>query len=227
MLMDVNMPELDGFELAAMIRQHPRCERTAIIFVSAVHLSDLDRVRGYETGAVDYVSVPVVPEILRAKVGVFADLYRKTTELERLNRTLEERVLGAHRGAREHDRASCASGSSACASRARRSPRPTGARPSFSRCSRTSCAIPCSRSGPRSSCCARRARRPSRLAWARDVIDRQVNHLVRLVDDLLDASRISSGKLELRLGRIDLVPVVLARWSRIGRWPTAIVIASR
>ena len=61
-LMDVNMPELDGFELAAMIRQHPRCRRTAILFVSAVHLTDLDRVRGYAAGAVDYVSVPVVPE---------------------------------------------------------------------------------------------------------------------------------------------------------------------
>ena len=91
-LMDVNMPELDGFELAAMIRQHPRCQKTAIIFVSAVHLTDLDRVKGYATGAVDYVSVPVVPEILRAKIGVFLDLYRKTAELERLNRTLEERV---------------------------------------------------------------------------------------------------------------------------------------
>ena len=86
------MPELDGFELAAMIRQHPRCRSTAIIFVSAVHLTDLDRVKGYETGAVDYVSVPVVPEILRAKIGVFVDLYRKTAELERLNHTLEERV---------------------------------------------------------------------------------------------------------------------------------------
>jgi len=91
-LMDVNMPELDGFELAAMIRQHPRCRRTAIIFVSAVHLTDIDRVKGYAAGAVDYVSVPVVPDILRAKIGVFVDLYRKTTELEKLNRTLEERV---------------------------------------------------------------------------------------------------------------------------------------
>ena len=98
------MPELDGFELAAMIRQHPRCRRTAIIFVSAVHLSDLDRVKGYETGAVDYVSVPVVPEILRAKIGVFADLYRKTSELERLNHTLEERVSERTAELAVHDR---------------------------------------------------------------------------------------------------------------------------
>lgn len=91
-LMDVSMPELDGFELAEIIRQHPRYQRTAIIFVSAVHLTDLDRLRGYQHGAVDYVSVPVVPEILRAKVSVFADLYRKTRQLEQLNRELEQRV---------------------------------------------------------------------------------------------------------------------------------------
>jgi PAS domain S-box-containing protein len=92
-LMDVSMPELDGFQLAAMIRQHPRFQRMAIIFVSAVHLTDLDQLKGYEHGAVDYISVPVVPELLRAKVRVFADLHRKTRQLETLNRELEQRVL--------------------------------------------------------------------------------------------------------------------------------------
>src|SRR5215831_5786508 len=91
-LMDVCMPELDGFELAAMIRDHPRFRKTAIIFVSAIHLTDVDRLRGYEIGAVDYVPVPVVPEVLRAKVKVFAELYRKTQQLEQLNRELEWRV---------------------------------------------------------------------------------------------------------------------------------------
>jgi PAS domain S-box-containing protein len=91
-LMDVCMPELDGFELARMLRDHPRYEKTAIIFISAIHLSDLDRVRGYETGAVDYVPVPVVPEILRAKVKIFAELWRKTRQLEQLNGELERRV---------------------------------------------------------------------------------------------------------------------------------------
>src|SRR5580700_4707638 len=91
-LMDVSMPEIDGFELADMIRQHPRFQKTAIIFISGVHLTDLDRIRGYRSGAVDYISVPVIPELLRAKVSVFAELYRKTRELERLNRELEQRV---------------------------------------------------------------------------------------------------------------------------------------
>lgn len=87
-LMDVSMPELDGFELAEMIRQHPRFQKTAIIFISAVHLTDLDRLKGYQRGAVDYISVPVVPELLRAKVSVFAELHRKTHQLEVLNSEL-------------------------------------------------------------------------------------------------------------------------------------------
>jgi PAS domain S-box-containing protein len=91
-LIDVVMPDLDGFELATMIREHPRFERTAIIFVSAIHMTDLDRLRGYEVGAVDYLPVPVVPDLLRAKVRLFVDLYRKTRQLERLNTELERRV---------------------------------------------------------------------------------------------------------------------------------------
>ncbi len=91
-LMDVSMPEMDGFEMAEIIRQHPRFQKTAIIFISGVHLTDLDRLKGYERGAVDYISVPVVPAVLRAKVSVFAELHRKTRQLETLNRELEERV---------------------------------------------------------------------------------------------------------------------------------------
>jgi len=91
-LIDVCMPELDGFQLASMIREHPRFRKTAIIFISAIHLTDVDRLRGYEMGAVDYVPVPVVPEVLRAKVRIFAELFRKTRELERLNLKLERRV---------------------------------------------------------------------------------------------------------------------------------------
>jgi signal transduction histidine kinase len=92
-LVDVCMPEQDGFELVAMIREHPRFQKTAIIFVSAILMAEPDRLRGYEAGAVDYVSVPIVPELLRAKVRVFAELYRKTRDLEKLNAELEQRVL--------------------------------------------------------------------------------------------------------------------------------------
>src|SRR5262250_1236657 len=89
-LMDVSMPELDGFELADLIRQHPRHQDTAIIFISGVHMTDIDRVHGYERGAIDYLSVPVVPEVLRAKVSVYVELYRKTRQLEALNRELQD-----------------------------------------------------------------------------------------------------------------------------------------
>ena len=91
-LIDVVMPQLDGFQLATMIREHPRFQKLAIIFVSAIQVGEMDHLRGYEIGAVDYVSVPVVPKVLRAKVRVFVDLYRKTRQLEVLNSELEARV---------------------------------------------------------------------------------------------------------------------------------------
>jgi len=91
-LTDVCMPDLDGFELAAMIREHPRYQKTAIIFVSAIQVTDLDLLRGYAAGAVDYVPVPVIADLLRAKVRVFAELYRKSRQLEVLNAELEHRV---------------------------------------------------------------------------------------------------------------------------------------
>ncbi|MGG5891076.1 response regulator [Falsiroseomonas sp. HC035] len=91
-VLDVVMPDIGGFELATTIRAHPRFERTPIIFVSALHVTDLDRLRGYEVGAADYLPVPVVPELLRAKVRVFAELHRKTRQLERANAELERRV---------------------------------------------------------------------------------------------------------------------------------------
>ena len=133
------MPDLDGYELAAMIRQHPRYQKTSIIFVSAIMLTDLDRLRGYECGGVDYVPVPVVPEILRAKVSVFAELYRKTRALERLNEELEQRVAERTAALEAIDRG---------AARKR-----TGARTSSWPCWRTSCAIRWRRSAPRCSCC--------------------------------------------------------------------------
>ena len=103
-LVDVCMPDLDGFQLAAMIRDHPRFQKTAIIFISAILLSEMDSLRGYEMGAVDYVPVPVIPEVLRAKVKVFAELYRKTREFEQLNQQLEARVRGTNCGTGDVDR---------------------------------------------------------------------------------------------------------------------------
>lgn len=88
-LTDVNMPGLDGFDLADSIRDHPRFQNTAIIFISGANITDTDRLKGYEHGAVDYLFIPVIPELLRAKVRVFADLYRKTRKLEMLNADMQ------------------------------------------------------------------------------------------------------------------------------------------
>ena len=87
-LLDINMPGMDGFETASLIHQHPRFEKTPIIFVTAVNVGDMDRLRGYKLGAVDYVSVPVIPEIMRTKVSVLAELHRKRRELQLANQHL-------------------------------------------------------------------------------------------------------------------------------------------
>ena len=92
LLVDVCMPEMDGFDLVNRVRHHPRFRDTAIILVSGIQVSDLDRLRGYDSGAMDYVPVPFVPELLRAKVRVFVDLFRKTRRLQQLNLHLEELV---------------------------------------------------------------------------------------------------------------------------------------
>jgi len=91
-LLDVRMPIMDGFETAQLIRQRPRSEFTPIIFVTALDEAQTDMGRGYELGAVDFVFAPVVPAILRAKVGVFVDLYRAQQELRRYRTQLEELV---------------------------------------------------------------------------------------------------------------------------------------
>lgn len=81
-LLDVNMPGMDGFETASLIHEHPRFEKMPIIFVTAINLSDLDRMRGYRLGAFDYVMVPIIPEILRSKVIALTELCRKRRDLE-------------------------------------------------------------------------------------------------------------------------------------------------
>jgi PAS domain S-box-containing protein len=77
-LMDVFMPNMDGFETAGFIRQRAQCANTPIIFITSVHNTDDLTARGYSLGAVDYIFSPIVPDVLRTKIGVFLDLYRKT-----------------------------------------------------------------------------------------------------------------------------------------------------
>lgn len=91
-LVNACLSETNGFELASAIRKHPRCQKTAIILISASDQTDLDRVKGYDCGAMDYISVPIVSEIMRAKVSVFVDLFRKTRDVHRLNAKLQRQA---------------------------------------------------------------------------------------------------------------------------------------
>jgi two-component system, sensor histidine kinase and response regulator len=91
-LLDVRMPIMDGFETAQLIRQRPRSELTPIIFVTALDQAEADMGRGYNLGAVDFVFAPVVPAVMRAKVGVFVELYRGQQELRRYRSQLETLV---------------------------------------------------------------------------------------------------------------------------------------
>ena len=194
-LMDVCMPDVDGFELASMIRQHPRYQKTAIILISAIHLADVDRVKGYEVGAVDYVPVPVVPEILRAKVSVFVDLYRKTRELETLNVLLEERV-----SERTADLASLAA----------RLQETDRRKDQFIATLAHELRNPLAPIATAAKILQRKAIEDPDVQMAQRIIDRQSAHLTRLVEDLLDLSRISRNKLELRTERTELGAVINA-----------------
>ena len=194
-LVDVCMPDFDGYELASMIREHPRFQQTSIIFVSAILMTDLDRLRGYECGGVDYVPVPVVPEILRAKVSVFSELYRKTRALERLNSELEQRVA---------ERTAALEATTASLQEADRR------KDEFLAMLAHELRNPLA--PIRTAVQVLRQKEPaeSQRAHARDIIERQVEHLVRLIDELLDVSRITMGVITLRLEPV-LISAAVAR----------------
>jgi signal transduction histidine kinase len=229
-LLDVNMPEMDGFETATLIHQHPRHEKTPIIFVTAVHLTDLDRIRGYNLGAVDYVFVPVVPQILRSKVAVLCELYRQRRELQRLNRTLERantELAGANAALqaekalelRTHNdqlertnRDLAHTNSTLQAEIAERRRVEEKLRDTDRRKDEFLATLAHELRNPLAP--IRNALRLLRSGDARaagdamQIMQRQLRQMVRLIDDLLDVSRITRGKLEMRKHRVELQAVL-------------------
>ncbi len=203
-LMDVSMPEIDGFELASMIRQHPRFQKTAIIFVSAVRLTDLDRLKGYEVGAVDYIPVPVIPEILRAKVSVFAELFRTTRELETLNHELERRV---------EERTAELEASTAREREARLAAEAaTQVRDEFLSVAAHELKTPLTGLRATAQILARRMRRgdvdaPLWLAEGLQTVDQQAERLARLIGQLLDVSRLDQDRLTIERIPTDLTEI--------------------
>ncbi len=192
-LLDVSMPGMDGFETAAMIHDHPRFESIPIIFVTGVHDSEFDALKGYRLGAVDYVSIPIVPEILRSKVSVLVELYMQRRELQRLNRSLAEAnvTLQAEK-ARELERANQNLEQANAALRdADRH------KDEFIAILAHELRNPLAPIRAAVDMMSLMPLEQPQLRWAREVIDRQTMHLSRLVDDLLDVSRISRGTIKL------------------------------
>ncbi len=233
-LLDVSMPEMDGFEAARLIHDHPRFEKTPIIFVTGVHVTELDRLKGYKIGAVDYVSIPVVPEILRSKVAVLVELYCKRRELRELNRNLAQanarlaeanttlqaektRELTALNATLQRANADLERANRNLQSEVAERARAEAALKEADRHKDEFLAM-----------LAHELRNPlapilnavqlmrmkpmadPQLSRSREVIERQLAHLTRLVDDLLDVARITRGRINLSREPIELA-VLIAR----------------
>src|SRR5674476_280856 len=92
-ILDVQMPGMNGYETLEMMRQRKKTKYLPVIFVSAIHQSDLNIIRGIETGAVDFIPKPIIPDILKGKVQVFLDLYLQRKKLDDLLVEMEETNL--------------------------------------------------------------------------------------------------------------------------------------
>ncbi len=186
-LLDVNMPDIDGLETASLIRRHRRSARTPILFISA-HVDEAQAQRGYALGAVDYIPSPVVPQVLRSKVRVFVELFRMNQRMQAhaAEREALARAEAARAAAEEADRRK--NEFLAMLAHELRNP------------------LAPIRNAVHIMHGAQDA--PETLAWARDVISRQAEHLARLIDDLLDVSRIMQGKVMVHRERITLAHIV-------------------
>jgi signal transduction histidine kinase len=227
-LLDVSMPEMDGFETAQLIHEHPRFEGTPIIFVTGVHVSELDRLKGYGLGAVDYVYVPVVPEILRSKVAVLVELHSQRMELQRLNASLSQAnaELDAANQELQREKARELANLNRSLEEANRELAAGNEKLLLEIGERRRAQQELLEADHRKDDFLailghelRNPLAPIRVAIAilqrygpddpaqvrmRDLIDRQVQHMTRLIDDLLDVSRITQGKINLKPAPLDV-----------------------
>src|SRR5262252_7873651 len=97
LVLDIKMPGMSGIELAQLIKQRKRSRHVPILFLTAHSINDEELIRGYGVGAVDYLSKPINPEILRSKIGVFVELYRATRAILELNDALQREVAAKDR----------------------------------------------------------------------------------------------------------------------------------
>jgi signal transduction histidine kinase len=233
-LLDVKMPGMDGFETAELIHDHPRFETIPIIFVTGVHVTEFDRLKGYKAGAIDYVYIPVIPEILRSKVAVLVELYAKRRELQAVNKELAEsnkqladanyslqmektRELEELNGhlQRANDELSRSNQSLETEIRERmraedQLKEAVVKRDEFLAMLSHELRNPLSPLRNASHMLMQGDTQDSKIIWSRGVIERQLKHLIRLVDDLLDVSRIARGKIVLVSERVRVADIVAA-----------------
>lgn len=231
-LLDVSMPGMDGFETASLIHEHPRFERTPIIFVTGVHVTELDRLKGYKLGAVDYVYIPVVPEILRSKVSVLVELHLQRRELQNLNRSLAEanrrlelantnlqaektRELETLNQTLKRANTDLEQTNRVLQGEVAERARAEAALKEADRHKDEFLAVlahelrnPLAPIRNAVEIMRRSALTDPQLSWSRDVIERQVKHLTRLVDDLLDVSRITRGNINLSREPVSVTTIV-------------------
>ncbi len=186
-LLDVNMPGMDGFETAALIRQRQRSETTPIIFVSAINDTVTHISRGYSLGAVDYILTPVVPDILRAKIAVFVDLFRKTEQIKR--QADERESLIREQAIAEHARAEAE--------------RASEAKDRFLAMLSHELRTPLTPVLASVLTLEREQGIPDGMHESLQLIRRNVELEARLIDDLLDLTRISTGKVQLGFEIVD------------------------
>ena len=210
-LLDVSMPGMDGFETARLIHEHPRFEVTPIIFVTGVHVSELDRLKGYKLGAVDYVHVPVVPEILRSKVAVLVELHCQRLELKRLNESLSQtntELDAANRELQREKARELAKLNRSLEEANRELLDADRRKDDFLAILAHELRNPLAPIRSAIAILQRHGSDDPMLVKMREVIDRQVQHMTRLINDLLEVSRITQGKFDLKLERVDVGAVV-------------------
>ena len=204
LVLDVRMPGMTGFELAQLIKERRKTARIPIIFLTAYYNEDQHILEGYGSGAVDYLHKPVNPAVLRSKVSVFAELHRKGREVERANRLLIAEVA-------ERRRAEARLGEVNESLDQRVTERTKELRESEARLLEANrhkdeflATLAHELRNPlapmRNAVHFLKLKRPvtNEVQWASDVIERQVQAMARLIDDLMDVSRINQGRIELR-----------------------------
>jgi signal transduction histidine kinase len=233
-LLDVKMPGMDGFETAELIHDHPRFETIPIIFVTGVHVTEFDRLKGYKAGAIDYVYIPVIPEILRSKVAVLVELYAKRRELQGVNKELAdsnmalaeansalqsektrelEELNGHLRRANDELSRSNQSLETEIRERTRAENMLKEAvvkRDEFLAMLSHELRNPLSPLRNASHMLMQGETQDPKIIWSRGVIERQLKHMIRLVDDLLDVSRIARGKIVLVSERVNVAEIIAA-----------------